>query len=303
MQSLAHLSDDVLVAELTACCSDTRRSQVRTLVFLAEVETRQLYLRAAASSMWDYARRMLRMSHGAAHRNICVARLCRRFPFLLERIERGDSHISTLAHIASFITADNVRELVEETSGMNRLHVDLVLKRWFGVEPNQRGGTRDPMPYDEELLALQERARELLSHAIPSGDRLEIAKVAYTVLIAHLEKKVRAKTDKPRPPTPTEGATKAIPRHATRTMFEEHGDQCAYVDERTGARCPSRAFIERDHIDMRCHGGTHDPTNLRPFCKAHNLWLAKEKLGRAYVESRIHFRHQKQKRTKEPAED
>ena len=72
------------MAELTACCLDTRRSNVRTLVFLAEVETRQLYLRAAASSMWDYARRMLRMSHGAAHRNVCVARLCRKYPFLLD---------------------------------------------------------------------------------------------------------------------------------------------------------------------------------------------------------------------------
>ena len=290
MQSLAHLSDDELIAELTACCSDTRRSNVRTLVFLAEVETRQLYLRAAASSMWDYSRRILRMSHGAAHRNVCVARLCRKYPFLLERIEQGESHISTLAHIASFITADNVHELVDETSGMNRMHVDLVLGRWFGVEP-RRGGLSDPMPYDEELLALQQRARELLSHAIPSGDRLEIAKVAYRVLIAHLEKTKRAKTDKPRPPKAE--ATKAIPRHATRTMFEEHGEQCCYVDERTGARCPSRAFIERDHIDMRCHGGTHDATNLRPFCKAHNLWLAKLKLGREYVESCIAFRQRK----------
>ena len=300
MQSLAHLSDDELLAELMASCLDTRRSNVRTLLFLAEVETRELHLRVAASSMWDYARRILRMSHGAAHRNICVARLCRKYPFLLERIERGESHISGLAYIASFITADNVEQLVDETSGMNRMHVDVVLRRWFGVEP-RRGGLSDPMPVDEQLLALQERARELLSHVIPSGDRLEIAKVAYTVLIASLEKTKRAKTDKPRPPTTK--STKAIPRHVTRMMFERHGEQCSYVDERTGDRCPSRAFIERDHIDMRCHGGTHDPTNLRPFCKAHNLWLAKQKLGRAYVERRIHFRQKKQEDTEDPPED
>ena len=300
MQSLAHLTDDELVAQLSACCADMRRYKVHTLMFLAEVEAREIYLRAASSSMWDYCRRLLRMSHGTAYRNVCVSRLCRKYPFLLDRIESGESHISTVAYIASFITDDNAQQLVEETSGMNRMHVDLVLRRWFGIEP-RRGGTADPMPYDEELLALQERARELLSHVIPSGDRLEIAKVAYTVLIASLEKTKRAKTDKPRPPKA--GATKAIPRHATRTMFEQHGEQCCYVDERTGARCPSRAFIEHEHDEMRCRGGTHDPTNLRPFCKAHNLWLAKQKLGRAYVENRIHFRQQKQKDTKDPAED
>ena len=142
-----------------------------------------------------------------------------------------------------------------------------------------------------------DRSRDLLSHDVPSGDRLQIAKIAYTVLIAHLEKTKRGKTDKPRP-APTE-PTKAISRHATRTMFEEHGDQCCYVDERTGARCPSRAYIERDHRDMLVDGGGHDPKNLRPMCHAHNLWLAKQRLGREYVESCIDFRQRKQKKAKD----
>lgn len=292
MQSLVHLSDDELVAQLSACCSDMRRYKVHTLIFLAEVEAREIHLRAAASSMWDYARRVLRMSHGTAYRNVCVSRLCRKYPFLLERIEKGESHISTIAYIASFITDDNVHDIVEKTSGMSRMHVDLVLERWFGAKPNRERG-RGSLPYDEELLALLVRAREVTSHAIPSGDPLSILKAALSLLIVTQEKKNRARADNPRP-APTE-PTKTISRHATRTMFETHGEQCCFVDERTGARCPSRVFIERDHIDMRCHGGTHDAKNLRPFCKAHNVWLAKQKIGRAYVEERIRFRQEKQK--------
>jgi hypothetical protein len=130
--------------------------------------------------MWDYARRFLSMSHGCAYRFIAVARLCKQFPFLLERIERGESHITTLAYIASFITAGNVHELVLETSGKNRAAVDLVLRRMFGVEPpNGRFG--HPLPYDEELLALVKRAEELLSHVIRVGDRLTLTKAAYRV--------------------------------------------------------------------------------------------------------------------------
>lgn len=217
--TFAHVSDDELVAQLHGCSFDMRRMKARVLLMLGEIEERKIYLLAAASSMWDYARRFLLMSHGSAHRFIAVARLCRRYPWLAPRIESGELHMTTLSNIASFLTDENVRELVEETAGKKRAEVDLVLVRRFG-------GTRTSqlMPYDEELLRLMDRARELLSHVIPNGDRLEIAKAAYTVLIAHLEKKTRAKTNDPRP-APTE-PTKSISRHATREMFERDGDQC-----------------------------------------------------------------------------
>jgi hypothetical protein len=277
-----------------ACCLDQRNQKVKTLRFLAEIEERRIHLLAAASSMWDYARRFLRMSHGTAYRHIVGARLCRRFPFLLERIAQGELHLTTLAQIASFLTPENVRELVDETKGKSRTDVDLVLRKWFGVERRDTS----PFPYDVELLKMVERARELLSHTIPNGDRLAISKLAYAVLIHYLEKGKRAKAERPGP-APTE-PTKSVSRHATRAMFEEHGDQCGYVDERTGERCPSRAFIQKDHRHMQVHGGTHDPTNLRPMCAAHNLFLAELVLGRDYVQSRIRCRQQKQNDESEP---
>jgi hypothetical protein len=281
--TLAHLSDDELVAQLNECSFDLRRTKARILVMLGEIEERKIYLLAAASSMWDYARRFLLMSHGSAHRFIAVARLCKRYPWLVDGIERGELHMTTLANIASFITDENVRELVEETAGKKRAQVDLVLVRRFGVRRSSQ-----MMPYDEELLRLMDRARELLSHVITNGDRLEIAKAAYTVLIAHLEKTTRAKSDRPRP-APIE-PTKGISRHATREMFERDGDQCTYVDERTGARCPSRAFIQRDHVRMVVHDGGNQSKNIRSMCGPHNLLLAELALGREYVQRRISSR-------------
>ena len=298
--SLDHLSDEELLAQLAACCSDERRLKVRTLVSLIAVEDRRLYLAAAASSMFDYCRRFLLMSHGRAYRCIAGARLCNQLPFLLERIESGELHVSTLAHIASFITPENVTELIEETAGMNRSAIDLVLCRKFGVKPLR--GRTDPnaLPMDEDLSKLEQRARELLSHVVPDGDRLAIAKAAYTVLIRDLEKKTRGKADNPRPAP--EKPTKEISRHATRTMYEKHGEQCTFIDERTGARCPARVFIQRDHRVLRCRGGTHDAKDLRPMCGPHNRWLAELALGREYVEGRIRFRQQKQKNAKNPVD-
>jgi hypothetical protein len=287
MESLGHLSDDEVMSQLTACCFDIRRFTVRALRFLGEIRERRIYLKVAASSMFDYARRFLSMSHGQAYRFVCGANLCRKYPFLLDRIERGEVHLSTLAQISSFITPENVHELVDETANKNRTDVDLVLRKWFGVERTQ-GRAANPFPYDEELLQLARRAQELLSHNIPDGNMLEISKMAYRLLIEELEKKKRGKADNPRPAPAA--PTKGISRHATREMFERDGDQCSYVDPRTGARCPSRAFIQRDHRHERARGGSHDAKNLRALCAPHNLWLAEQAYGRAYVERRIHDR-------------
>lgn len=286
MQDLAHLSDAALIAMLAASCSERRRNTTRILAMLAQVEERRLHLAAAASSMWDYARRFLLMSHGTAYRFIAAARLCRQYPWLVERIEAGEVHLTTLAQLQSFITPENVHELVGETAGKRRTDVDLILGRRFGVH-RAHGGLGNPFPWDAELLKLAERAAELASHVVSPGDRLSLSKMAYRLLIGTLEKRTRAKADRPRTPR---GPTKSISRDATRTMFEAHGDQCAFVDARTGGRCPSRAFIQREHRLMRVHGGTDDAGNLRPMCGAHNRFLAEVALGRDYVSSRIRCR-------------
>jgi 5-methylcytosine-specific restriction endonuclease McrA len=292
MKTLAHLSNEDLVKQLMACAADRRRSTKLMLLLLVEVEKREIYLEVAASSMWDFCRRFLLMSHGTAYRFVRVARLCFDYPFILDGIERGELHLTTLTQIAPFIDAQNVEELVKETAGKKRGDVELCLARRFG-KPLVNVSYGPLMPWDAELQDLIDRARELMSHAVPSGDVLELTKLAYRTLIHEAEKKTRAKATKPRP-APTK-ATKGISRHATREMFERHGEQCCYVDPKTGARCPSRGFLQRDHIVLRAHGGGNESTNLRPLCARHNVFLAKRALGRAYVERRIRGR-QKHKR-------
>jgi hypothetical protein len=286
---LDQLSDDTLVEELSACCVAGRKLDARIIVFLGEVEDRSIHLLRACSSMWDFCRRKLGLSGGQTHRRLAAARLVRQHPFILPLVEQGIVHMSTLAQIKMFVTDDNVHALVADTAGKTRDEVDRILGlRGFQKKQKQARGVIET---DDELEALIERARELTSHVHPDGDRLKIAKRAFRVFIAEAEKKVRAKAERPRA-APTQ-PTKSIPRASTRAMFEQHGEQCCYVDEKTGERCPSRLFIQRDHRFMRARGGTHDPKNLRPMCGPHNRLLARLALGRAYVEGRIHSRQRK----------
>src|SRR4029079_18519632 len=114
--SLTDLSDAELVSRLTAICVEGHRLLARLIVHLIEVEERRLHLSAACTSMFDFCVRRLRMSEGEAYRRINAARLVRRFPTLLGRIERGEIHLSMLVLMRPHLTEANVDELCDTVS-------------------------------------------------------------------------------------------------------------------------------------------------------------------------------------------
>ena len=65
------------------------------------------------------------------------------------------------------------------------------------------------------------------------------------------------------------------------------------MDPKTGERCPAKAYIQTDHIEGEADGGGHEVGNLRLACKAHNLWFAQLRYGKAYIEKRVRLRQQK----------
>jgi hypothetical protein len=83
-----------------------------------------------------------------------------------------------------------------------------------------------------------------------------------------------------------------VPRAVRRAVFDRDGEQCTFMDA-TGARCPSRTFLELDHADSRALGGSDEASNLRVRCRAHNALHAEEVFGRAHVAAHVHFRQRK----------
>ncbi|MDB5215931.1 MAG: hypothetical protein JWO86_3858, partial [Myxococcaceae bacterium] len=114
---LAGLTDDALVSRLSTLCAEGHALTARVIVHLIEVEDRRLDLRAACTSMFDFCQRRLKMSEGAAFRRITAARLVKRFPMLLERIERGELHLSTLVLLRPHLHEQNVEELAVAVAG------------------------------------------------------------------------------------------------------------------------------------------------------------------------------------------
>src|SRR5579883_3047287 len=126
---LADLSDAQLLESLKSLCGQSRAVLARLLGHLFEVEERRLHLEAACPSMFQFCVQKLRMSEDEACRRIQAARLARRFPDLLVRIERGDLTLSTMALLQHALTEASYEELVEAAAGKTKAEVQALLAK------------------------------------------------------------------------------------------------------------------------------------------------------------------------------
>ncbi len=104
---LQSLSDDQLLSGLADVAGQSRRAESSPVAHIAEVDYRRLFARHACPSMFVYCTRVLHLAEGAAFRRIRVARASRRHPVLLEMLADGRLHVSGIAVLVRFLTAEN----------------------------------------------------------------------------------------------------------------------------------------------------------------------------------------------------
>jgi 5-methylcytosine-specific restriction endonuclease McrA len=146
-------------------------------------------------------------------------------------------------------------------------------------------------------------ARDLLRHAVPSGDLPTILERALDLLLEQTTQRRFAQKRKPAPPTnertmpqpvavttapikpPAPAPAKPsrhIPNETRRAVLGRDGLRCTWQGP-DGTRCNSQAWLEHDHIIPRGKGGTHDPLNGRLLCRPHNRLSAEQAYGRETI--------------------
>jgi 5-methylcytosine-specific restriction endonuclease McrA len=326
----ASLSDEELVSQIASLCLEGRRLVGRQIVHLIEAEDRALDKKSACSSMWDFCTERLKMSEGEASRRLNAARLVRKFPSVLGRIERGEVHLSALRQLRPYLDEENVHAVLDEAKGKTRSQLEEIIARRFPrpnaetveipvvasmttatagatppaaappagscparIEPLSATGVLVQMTMTAAGYADLKRAKELLGHCIPDGDTVKVIERALRTLVEDLEKERRAKTSRPQA-SARPSKPGHIPAATRREVFARDGEQCTYVDSE-GRRCECRTRVELDHIQPRALGGGDDASNLRPRCRAHNLHAAQETFGKEQVAARIRCRQQQWK--------
>lgn len=347
-QLLSRLSDAELVAALADLAGRERRATSSLVAHLGEMLVRRLYLAAGYPSLFIYCVKVLRLSGGGAYNRIEAAKAARRFPVLLDLLERGELSLATLRLVAPHLTGDNQADLLADASFKTKREVEKLLARRFpqpdvptlirklpsqpplvaapmkapmdvavpqplppeggdvglpltscvpSTAPAGRGRSAAaasglptsasrrlptpsltrPLSADRYLLRFTaraetheklQRAQDLLRHAVPDGDVGEVVDRALTALIAELEKKKFAATERPHPSAPVRLDSRTIPARVRRTVVARDRGGCAFVG--SAARCEARTFLEFHHVVPYARGGEATVENIQLRCRAHN---------------------------------
>jgi 5-methylcytosine-specific restriction endonuclease McrA len=123
------------------------------------------------------------------------------------------------------------------------------------------------------------RVRELLGHAIASGDMERVLEWMADLSIRYLEKR---KHDPPRAARPANPDSRHIPEAMREAVWERDGGRCTFTSE-SGHRCECRTHLEFDHIIPFARGGETSVENLQLRCRAHNQFDAERTYGATFI--------------------
>jgi hypothetical protein len=164
------------------------------------------------------------------------------------------------------------------------------------VEPLSGASFRLQVNVSARLKRKIDHARDLMSHANPSGDLAVLVERAFDTLVQRLEAKRFAQTKRPRARSPepaaeSAGASASVRRahlrhHVRREVVGRDGNCCTFTGA-DGQRCTARAFLQFHHERAWAIGGADTAQNLRLLCRAHNRLIADGELGAARVAEAI----------------
>ncbi|HXK16250.1 MAG TPA: HNH endonuclease [Polyangiaceae bacterium] len=209
-------------------------TEARLVAHLAELEARRLHL-TASRSLFAYCQERLGLSQNEAYYRIVAARLGRKFPIVFELLEQRKVHLTALALIRDYVTADNHVELLNEVSGKTkeqilqllaarqprpdaRAHIRKLPIRAGSIaagpsgrlEPLSDASYRLELCIGAQLRQKLEFAADLMSHANPSRDLAIIVERALDELIEKLRKRRFGHTSQPRKAHAAGGDAEAV---------------------------------------------------------------------------------------------
>ena len=243
---LAPHLEPATAADLLEASADRRRQEIRRLVSAAARPATAEPALALSADVQDASK-----SHAPAHVNLHV-----------ETSERPATSAAPPSELVASASAERRGRIMTRSDG--RYEVRVVLT-------------------DAEHEALR-RARDLLGHAVPSGDPALVYARAVEHYVAHLQKR-RLGGRGGREADAAAGRMprgRGIPKAIRRAVWERDGGRCTFTSA-DGHQCTATRRLEFDHIVPVAKGGSSSVENLRVLCRSHNQYEAERAFGRQHV--------------------
>ncbi len=272
-----------------------------------------MYLADGCSSLFTYCTQILHLSEHAAYGRIEAARAVRRFPVILERLGQGSVTLTTVGLLASHLTPENHRALLDTARHKSKRQVEELVAR-LRPQPPVPASVRK-LPTVSHTSASATALQGAATGPQPAGDAQGVAspplsspapapppprqgvvaplapqryKVQFTAsadtcetlqLAQDLAKRKFAATDRPRGGRGTAPGSRHIPAEVKRAVWIRDGGRCAFVGS-NGRRCTEQGFLEFHHVTPYAAGGESTADNIQLRCRAHNGYEAELYFGR-----------------------
>ena len=176
-QNFQNYSNDRLMDELHAHRKDERRSCVRVLRILEEIDRRKLYAELGYPSLFQFCVSAMHLSEHAAYLRVLAARTGRRFPVVFEILERGELHLTAIKLLAPHLSEENHAALIRAAVHKTKREIEEMLAARFPQPAVSESIRRLPAPAPISttlpVLAAPVPARVQVPVAAPRREVLE----------------------------------------------------------------------------------------------------------------------------------
>jgi hypothetical protein len=155
------LTDEQLLHDLEGTAAAERTATARLITLLAEMDVRRLYLAQGYSSLFVYCTRALHLSEHAAYGRIEAARAARKFIVILDLLTEGSLTLTTVCLLASHLTSDNHREVLEKARYKSKRDVEHLIAAMRPRPPVPSSVRKLPEPKDAKASAAPAAAVEI----------------------------------------------------------------------------------------------------------------------------------------------
>jgi len=118
------MNDDDLIARTRELVHRSCGVEADLLLYIAEIDARELYLERAYPSMILFCMKELGFSEGTAFYRIFVARAARRLPAMLDALRTGRVHLAGLRVLAPHLTEENQHHVLAGAAGKSRREIE-----------------------------------------------------------------------------------------------------------------------------------------------------------------------------------
>lgn len=116
--------DETLRRDLRFLAQREHHSLATLLVHLGEYDRRRLSEEEGYPSTYSYCVKCLGYDEGGAYRRISAARVCRRYPHILDLIASGELSLTSLLLLSPVLTDSNQEELIARARGKSKRELE-----------------------------------------------------------------------------------------------------------------------------------------------------------------------------------